>query len=161
MNMSTHALLAIMETDGSIKAVYLHNSGSLRYAGNTLLTYYRDPSKVRALIELGDLSCLGKTIGEKVDFDAYISTSNYINGTQCLAYCRDRGEEFQQFSIKNMDVLKRRLWDEFDFIYIYDVNKEMWLYTHRPHKAYKGKDIMPLEAAMALYKANELFEEEV
>ena len=111
-----------------IKAVYCHYDGYLEYVGRTLLLYYQDSIKVNKLIAMGDMSCLGAAIGNKVKFS---HRSNYLdNGTaeQCTFYGRDRGEEnvgFRTFQSEQEFV------DEFEageeFYYLYD--RGTWYYS--------------------------------
>jgi len=68
---------------------YCHCDGYESHNGRILLHHYRDPDKVRALLDLGDISSLAEEIGEKHDF------SNRPDG-QVTAYGRDRGENDTQ-----------------------------------------------------------------
>ena len=68
--------------------------------GRILLNHYDDIEKVEQLIALGDLSLLGKEIGEKQDFD------QPTDRNWSLAYGRDRGEE-------NMNATKFRNIEEY------------------------------------------------
>ena len=72
--------------DGVISVIYCHSDGYLEHVGRTLIDHYTDPIKIKCLMELGDLSSLGKNIGKKIDFD-----SDH-NSEFCKAYGRDRGE---------------------------------------------------------------------
>jgi hypothetical protein len=84
--MSTQAVIGIVNSDGSIKTIYLHQDGYPKHAGRLLFETYRNVDKIQQLMELGDLSILGEQIGEKQEF------SKPING-MCLAYGRDRDED--------------------------------------------------------------------
>lgn len=57
--MSTHCLVAKMNKDGSIDAIYVHFDGYLEEAGRILCEYYEDEQKVNDLLNLGDLSFIG------------------------------------------------------------------------------------------------------
>lgn len=83
--MSTNAIIA-RESESGIDLIYLHHDGDL--AGEILCEHYSEPAKVDQLIALGDLSSLGKEIGEKQDFNTFRAY-----GKVCLAYHRDRGED--------------------------------------------------------------------
>ena len=73
--MSTRSAIAIQETkDGPVQHIYCHFDGYPKHNGKILNEHYRDPSKVKELLALGDLSVLDETI-EKSTF-----------------YCRDRKE---------------------------------------------------------------------
>ena len=83
--MATRSTIAIQNDDGTVTGIYCHWDGYLSYNGRILKENYNTEAKVRELIALGQLSVLGETIGEKVDFN------NAPDG-QCIAYDRDRGQ---------------------------------------------------------------------
>ena len=83
--MSTRSNIAFDNGD-EVYMIYCHFDGYPEYVGKILAEHYADIEKVEELIDLGDLSILGKKIGEKQDFDNR-------NKGWCLAYGRDRGEE--------------------------------------------------------------------
>jgi hypothetical protein len=95
--MSTRSRIA-MATESGFRSIYCHGDGHPEYNGRLLLEHYTTPAKVRRLIALGDISCLGEEIGRKHPFsrpwhddealDAY--EAEYSRMT--LAYGRDRGE---------------------------------------------------------------------
>jgi hypothetical protein len=85
--MATRARIGIANSDGSVTSIYAHWDGYPEHHAPILLQHYAEEESVRALIELGDVSVLGESIGEKCDFD------NGPPSGQCLAYGRDRGEE--------------------------------------------------------------------
>ena len=84
--MSTRSNIAF-DNGGEVYMIYCHFDGYPENVGKILAEHYTDIEKVEELMDLGDLSILGKEIGEKQDFD------NYTNRSWCLAYGRDRGEE--------------------------------------------------------------------
>ena len=61
--MSTHAAIGIVQADGTIKAIYLHNDGYPSFAGAILAGWYNTVEKAEALIALGAL----RRIGEKIE----------------------------------------------------------------------------------------------
>ena len=81
--MGTRARIGIQE-NGVIQSVYLHWDGYPEHAGKILKKHFKDVSLVKQLIELGDMSVLAPTIGEKHDFNVDIGV--------CKFYGRDRGE---------------------------------------------------------------------
>jgi hypothetical protein len=92
--MSTRSAIIMRLKNGSYAGIYCHFDGYCAGGvGRTLLDHYQDPEKVRALIELGDIS----TLGERVD---PIGPHGFgcgeglprEDGTTC-AYMRDRGEK--------------------------------------------------------------------
>lgn len=83
--MSTNSTIAIKLKTGKVMAVYCHWDGYTEHNGKILAESY-DVAKTKELMALGDLSILGRDIGEKHDFDADASG-------WCKAYGRDRGED--------------------------------------------------------------------
>ena len=84
--MSTRSLIAAIQPDGTYLAIYCHSNGYPEYVGKLLTTHYTDPTKIAALMALGDLSSLGAEIGEQHEF------GRPQRGI-CTAYGRDRAEE--------------------------------------------------------------------
>lgn len=58
--MSTRALIAKELKNGKYKTIYCHSDGYPKGVGKTLLTEYNTEEKLDALLDLGDLSILGK-----------------------------------------------------------------------------------------------------
>ena len=88
--MSTHCLVAKMNGDGSIDAIYVHADGYLEQAGRILCEYYEDEQKVNDLLNLGDLSFIGPVPKS----DPIMWKDNYPEppySEYCRAY-KDRGE---------------------------------------------------------------------
>jgi hypothetical protein len=85
-------MIAIQNADDSFSAIYVHSDGYPAGVGRKLVDHYTDPTKISALFALGDLSVLGASIGEKVDFDSLDSRLLARQRGQCIAYRRDRGE---------------------------------------------------------------------
>ena len=88
--MGTRSLIGVVRDEGKIEYIYSHWDGYPDFVGNRLKKYYTEPEKIDALIALGDISILGREIGEKVDFDTFSRDEHRRD--QCLAYGRDRGE---------------------------------------------------------------------
>ena len=72
--MATRSFIGI-ETDNGVRGIYCHFDGYPKGVGATLRESYTTAEAVSALIDLGDMSTLGKTLEE------------------CQAYGRDRGEK--------------------------------------------------------------------
>jgi len=84
--MSTNALIALHHPESEcFRTIYLHWDGYVEHAGKILVNHYDTFEKVLDLIDLGNLSVLGETLGEKHNF------SDHVDGV-CTAYGRDRGE---------------------------------------------------------------------
>jgi len=83
--MATRSAIGVELEDGSVKAVYCHWDGYPEYNGRILRDYYSDRGKAIKLIDHGDISTLGPSIGSKHDF-------NERRESECTFYGRDRGE---------------------------------------------------------------------
>ena len=71
--MATRSTIALEYADGTVGQVYCHWDGYLDHNGQILQEHYQDPFKVRALLDLGDLSSLGDDLGDQHDFDSAAS----------------------------------------------------------------------------------------
>ena len=109
--MSTRSNIGIRNTDGTIEYIYCHFDGYPEHNGEILTQYYTNDNRVKELLKLGDLSVLGKFIGEKQDFDNRIKD-------YCLAYGRDRGETGVSSSTTTLENLLSN--DIIDYTYIFD-----------------------------------------
>lgn len=113
--MSTRSFIGVRNTNESIDYIYCHFDGYPEGVGATLIEHYADFSQVNELMKLGDLSILGKFIGEKQDFDNRIKD-------YCLAYGRDRGETGVSVSTTTLEKVISN--DMVDYTYIFD--GEFW-----------------------------------
>jgi hypothetical protein len=96
--MATRSTIALEYADGTIGQIYCHWDGYLEHNGSILFKHYVDPFKTRELMDLGDLSSLRPTIGEKHAFSQFDlpkeDVEAFVNLTRdmCTFYGRDRGE---------------------------------------------------------------------
>ena len=90
--MGTRSTIALEFADGTVGQVYCHWDGYLNYNGRILQEHYTDPFKLRDLIDAGDISSLGASVGEKHGFDERVDAETLAE-TVCTFYGRDRGEE--------------------------------------------------------------------
>jgi hypothetical protein len=74
-------------------------------------------------MKLGDLSVLGKFIGEKQDFDKRVVGN-------CLAYGRDRGES--NVGVKNTSYDKLIVDQSVDYVYVFDGDYWECFSTYNP-----------------------------
>jgi hypothetical protein len=109
--MATRSYIGVRNLDASVDYIYCHFDGYPDHNGVILTEHYADMDKVNALMKLGDLSVLGKEIGEKQDFNKRIKDN-------CLAYGRDRGEE--NVSKKNGGYDELITNHDVDYVYIFD-----------------------------------------
>lgn len=126
--MGTRSRIAIQNSNGTYTSIYCHWDGYPSWNGKQLLEHYMDESKVRALMELGDLSNLGSELGSKHDFNTHVEAER----TDCLAYGRDRGEQNvsadMSSSIADLTDLTYRCGAE----YLYVFRKGEWSYKSVP-----------------------------
>ena len=109
--MATRSYIGVRNTDASVDYIYCHFDGYPEHNGAILTEYYSNINRVNELLNLGDLSVLGKFIGEKNEFN------NRVRDT-CLAYGRDRGES--NVSKKNTGYDKLITDQSVDYVYIFD-----------------------------------------
>ena len=95
--MGTRGRIAIQNSDGTFTSIYTHWDSYPSNNGKLLLEHYMDESKVRGLMDLGDLSSLGSELGGKHDFDTHVADKR----TDCNAYGRDRGEKNMSAHVSN------------------------------------------------------------
>lgn len=87
--MSTRETIAILNEDQTVTGIYCHSDNGFWHTGPILLNHYTDESKIRQLIELGDLSSIHPNIHPT---ESWHSFKNRENGV-CVFYGRDRGEK--------------------------------------------------------------------
>jgi hypothetical protein len=119
--MGTHSRIGKLLPTGKVRSVYCHYDGYVQGGvGEDLFNHYQDESKIDALLDLGNLSGVGKEIGEKQDFYDFPNQ----NPNWCLAYGRDRNEKNQEATIVESEeaYLKE---ENASYIYLYK-NGEWW-----------------------------------
>ena len=85
--MATRSRIAIENQDGSVTSIYCHFDGYTEHNGKILDEAYNTANKLNALIALGDISSLERSIEDTV------------------AYHRDRGEDLNQTSYDGVEEL--------------------------------------------------------
>ena len=113
--MSTRSYIGVRNSDETVDYIYCHYDGYPEGVGATLIEHYANFNRVNELMKLGDLSILGKRLGEKQDFNNRIKD-------HCLAYGRDRGEEGVSVSTTTLENLLSH--NTIDYTYIFD--GEFW-----------------------------------
>jgi hypothetical protein len=138
--MSTRSSIAIKHGD-RIKSIYCHSDGYLEYNGRVLLEHYSDSVKVNKLIAMGDVSMLGREIGEKINFNDDLSYDGNNTAEQCRFYSRDRGEEGVEY---------KSFAGEADFIDYYDGCgcEFYYLYDHGVWYYSQGREFTPLHESV-------------
>jgi hypothetical protein len=109
--MATRSYIGVRNLDSSVDYIYCHFDGYPEHNGAILTEYYSNINRVNELLNLGDLSVLGKFIGEKQDFDKRVVGN-------CLAYGRDRGES--NVSKKNSGYDELITSQDVAYVYIFD-----------------------------------------
>ena len=109
--MATRSYIGIRNLDASVDYIYCHFDGYPEYNGKILTEHYSNINRVNELLNLGDLSVLGKFIGEKNNFNDRVRDT-------CLAYGRDRGET--NVDKKNGDYGKLITDQSVDYVYVFD-----------------------------------------
>lgn len=127
IDMGTHAAIGIINDDHTVTGIYCHWDGYLTHTGYTLSKYY-DREKTIELMKLGDLSLLGKDIGEKHNSDVK---------DWCISYKRDRGETGTDCKVfENIESFIEEYSNGY-YIYILDL-KNIW----NIYKSKKWHDIV-------------------
>ena len=124
--MSTRAMIGMKMPDGSVEAIYLHNDGYVMHTGYTLATFYNTEEKVRALLELGELSAIGERLAPAPNEPhSFASPSEGVT----IYYYRDRGEGLRPTSrYANPEAYLATL-DETTASYLYLFDNVHWLYA--------------------------------
>lgn len=101
--MGTRSRIGVMHGD-KVKSVYCHWDGYLSHNGRLLQDHY-DSAKANNLVALGDLSSLGRVIGEAHPFSPHTNELDKLayeaakEAGYCTFYARDRGETDTEFQV--------------------------------------------------------------
>lgn len=129
--MSTRSVIAVKEKDGTITAIYCHYDGYVEGVGKTLYQHYKDPEAAHELIGLGNISSLGEMLNPTEPWHTFDHPQKGVT----VAYCRDRGEDFQQMEFDDVAAfskeLKKYLYT-IDYVYVYDMADEKWYVNGEP-----------------------------
>lgn len=107
--MATRSRIGIENEDGTIRSIYCHWDGNLN--GEILKNHYTDRNKINELLDLGDISMLGKELNEVV------------------AYSRDRGEEYERNKARiDINIISFLRKDIQEFNYIFRLNNSWVTY---------------------------------
>jgi hypothetical protein len=130
--MATRSTIALEFADGTVQQVYCHWDGYLSNNGKLLRDYYSNPFVLRDLIDQGEISSLGKTVGTKHDFsrlDSVSSSAEFdaLYGNMTTFYARDRGEELRVNKFKDYaDYVENFQHEEYDYILRQVDGKAVW-----------------------------------
>ena len=122
--MGTRSTIALEFADGTVEQVYCHWDGYLAHNGQILQNHYSNPFILRDLIDMGDISSLGKNIGEQHPFSPHFDEGSRLAYDTAQAqgattfYGRDRGEtgvsakKFKDYE----DYVANHQYEEYDYI---------------------------------------------
>ena len=111
--MATRSTIALEYADGTVDQIYCHWDGYLEHNGRILQEHYKDPFKVRKLMDLGDVSSLAPSIEKPAGHTFDKSVDGYT-----VFYGRDRGEtgvgakRFKDFA----DYKANHQYEEYEYI---------------------------------------------
>lgn len=117
--MGTRSNIGFLERDGSAAVIYCHWDGYPDWNGKILSENYNSFEKLLGLMQLWDISSLGKTLEETV------------------AYHRDRGEKRSPW--RTYKSVAEVVYKGEGHIYLWDIDRGKWMYCRR------GIDLTPLE----------------
>lgn len=101
--MGTRSRIGVMHGD-KVKSVYCHWDGYVAHNGAILQEHY-DSAKANQLVAMGDMSSLGRVIGEAHPFSPHTSAEDKAlyeaarEAGYCTFYARDRGETGTEFKV--------------------------------------------------------------
>ena len=106
--MATRSAIGIVESDGSVNAIYCHWDGYVEAVGQTLVRFYHNLYLASELIDMGDTSSLGESLDTSVFYyrdrneSATTTQSKYFpNVTEYLNHYCARGCEYFYLYIGN------------------------------------------------------------
>lgn len=115
--MSTRCRIAV-EHDGKFESIYCHHDGYLSYVGRKLQKYYDNAEKVRALMELGDISSLG----DELKPEGVQKFDDIVDGNFCRPYSL-RGEDCPSTfddTLRQLYDRTEECWGEYLYVYMKD-----------------------------------------
>ena len=132
--MGTRSTIALEFADGTVEQVYCHWDGYLAHNGQILQNYYINPFVLRDLIDMGDISSLGKIVGTKHPFSPHEGDTQKALYEAAQAqgattfYGRDRGETgIDARKFKNYeDYVANHQYEEYDYILRNIDGKAVW-----------------------------------
>jgi len=135
LNEGTRSRIGMANPDGSITSIYAHWDGYLDGVGKTLKSFYRNPSLVKKLISLGDLSNLEAKLDPKGKHDFETPEKGVT-----VFYGRDRGESgTKPEKSRNIEDFVDLAHDSSaEFIYLFDPKSKKWLVTRKNAENFKS-----------------------
>ena len=140
--MGTRSTIALEFADGTVQQVYCHWDGYLEHNGKLLRDNYSNPFVLRDLIDLGDISSLGKIVGTKHPFSPHTGEQEkaLYEAAQAAGattfYGRDRGEtgvEAKKFKDFN-DYKANHQYEEYEYILRNVDGKATWFVAEHSNR---------------------------
>ena len=155
--MSTRCLIAVINTDGTGQYIYCTSDGYPEWNGRLLLTYYPTKEKALEIMELGDLSALGRSLAsesevnrlEKADRPDYEMA---IRADRTSAKHRDRGECWKDSAPRHLSEglleLDRMIKEPYrtDAEYCYAFVGNCWMVYIRDYHVWKVLSSVPMRS---------------
>ena len=130
--MGTRSTIGVLNTDGSVTAVYCHWDGYPEHNGKILMENYTTEEKVRELIGFGSISSLGAKIGEQHPFSKFELKQEAPDFDELMAmyaksesegwttfYGRDRGEsDVRANTYDNVEQFVSEFGEEYNYLFI-------------------------------------------
>jgi hypothetical protein len=130
--MGTRSTIGVLNTDGSVTAVYCHWDGYPEHNGRVLTENYTTEEKVRELIGFGSISSLGVKIGEQHPFSKFELKQEAPDFDELMAmyakseaegwttfYGRDRGEsDVRANTYDNVEQFVTEFGEEYNYLFI-------------------------------------------
>ena len=132
--MGTRSTIALEFADGTVEQVYCHWDGYLEHNGRILQDHYSNPFILRDLIDMGDISSLGRIVGTKHPFSPHEGETQKalydaaVEAGATTFYGRDRGEtgvdskKFKDFN----DYKANHQYEEYEYILRNVDGKAVW-----------------------------------
>lgn len=100
--MATRSTIALEYADGTVGQIYCHWDGYLEHNGKILREHYKDPFKVRALLDGGDTSTLAESVE---DCEFYTKRGEELNPQRMF---KDFQEYTREAQFEEYDYILRR-----------------------------------------------------
>lgn len=126
--MSTRSAIGIEQADGKIKAVYCHSDGYPSHNGRMLTMYYSTKEMVEAILKLGNISFLDKSIEKPVGH----SFAKRVDGYSTF-YRRDRGDQGESAKVYPNAVSIFNSLDA-DWVYVFKPKENAWYFMKYDEK---------------------------
>ena len=132
--MSTRCGIGLLRPNGTVLAIYCHNDGYPDGVGACLINDYKTEERIKALLELGSTSGIGKYLS-KEEAKKDVGDKSW---DVCDPYCIGPNLETTRIIVfPDKDEYKNKAKDYFEAEYIYLFEEENWnvypLYSDSPH----------------------------